>query len=537
MPPSPNSLGKITNHIDPTSPNSLYERLVVFIYKKSLTNEYKIYIPNEKKQHAFPDLDYETSDILRSDEYDVVKTLFKKVLYDVRSWLNVWINTHNPSVKPRTTTAKPSQVEPHKPTDYIWHGSGLINHIIQHAKSSRILEFLYRFRESKQILGFLTGKTLQEKLLQLKQLYPNIYRNFMTKVTKFYPIWLIKGNIIRYKPGQLRQFPYDIKLIPLINGKKVIINGQLQPHRNVQEIIIYTPKQTIINELYPEIYISSNLSFDQWLNFIVKGLNVQLNFASKVIDKASLKAFVLDVIKKHKLSIDLEGYLVDAYGRRIKLSNLILRPILIGEANLISRVINDGLFKIPSGIVFVEALLISEGTLKTLGVIPISHIFVGHREEIISETTTVQVVETITTCENGKCNSKKVCKNVQGEEEPCKDFTQLGSRSAPQDEDEKSETSDSLSSRSGCKDKHKCKKCKNKHCHDLQSEPLVVVEIPVADGSIPEPYIILDKSGNAISPTANKSPDSDEELDIRIIGGNAATNSGTPVSVKGRSGY
>ncbi|CAK1542591.1 unnamed protein product [Leptosia nina] len=579
--PKPHNAREIADLLNPV-PGSYYERLVVYVYRNPATQDVKFYIPSATKQQAFPDIAIEADDVLTQVKTGAFKRVFDSITTVVHSWVTVVNN--NPQPPP-----------PHHQTDE--HNRFLIDinfiNTLGKAKLKGILKYLTLFKNTKQILGTLTGVTLQDKLIQLKRLYPKIFTQFVTKISKFYPVWLNHGSILRFRPGHLKNFPYDINLIPLFKRKAKVINGLLKPPKRVQEIMIYTPKQTVIRELYPEMKIGLNIPFKKWLSIVVKGLNKQLKFASKTIDSATLETFVRSVLQKRGISISGNQMIV-SNGNTIASSNIVLRPILIGEAGLVGQVINDGLFKIPSEIVFIEALLVSGGKSKSLGIIPVSNVFVGYQEEVISQTTTVQVIETVTTCEGGHCQTKKVCKNVKGQEEPCKDFSQGRSgkvipvsrrivKNIP--DTAMLDRSGSKCSPFGCK----VKKCKHKHnCEYFFDYPLAETKIEtdnVQEVSLPsifeEPYVLVGRSGkshhrpaalgehgkrklhqvtpfnynghvkkatlprdiswygNEAEPEEIQSPkyDDDDVPGIRIVGGNAATMSGTPVNNKGRSGY
>ncbi|CAF4840223.1 unnamed protein product [Pieris macdunnoughi] len=511
LPPSPGHASKITDLLHPT-PGSEELRKVVYVFKNSVTGEHKIYIPNAAKQHVFPNIAYDANEILRSID--------NTLIFNDDSWVTV---KKSPKQKPIH----------YLPEELINQDNSkiLINELNKDNKDH--LGYLDRSREIK-ILRTLPGKTSQDEFPK-KELYPSSNKHVKTEINKFYPTWLNKGNIIRYKPEQLHKFPYNVKIILRINGKKDIRNGQLEINKKIGEIMVYTPNHTI-NELYPEFDVNSNMKFDEWLNIMVKALHNQLNFSSKVIDVNVLQIFIRNVIQNFKLS---SAKLGGSYGKDINFFNLKLRPILIGESDLINKVINNGLFKIPSGILFLEAFFISENTIQSLGIIPIGHLLIDNKEDK-SKTTTVQIIKTITTCEYDVCNTKKVCKNEQDEEEPCKDFSNVISKEA-----------DRSGHHSGCKHSGcRHRKCKNnKHCkehvdggnlsaNETMEERRVEAaeEVEITDQSNPEPYIIIDTDGNVISTAMDDTLPIDEEPGIRIVGGNAATNSGTPVNVKGRSG-
>ncbi|CAH4034905.1 uncharacterized protein LOC123720121 isoform X1 [Pieris brassicae] len=496
LPPSPVHASKITDLLHPP-PGSEEVRKVVYVFKNSVTGEHKIYIPNLAKQRVFPNIAYDANEILRSID--------DMPIFNDDSWVTV---KTTPPIK-----QKHIHYEPEKPIHQDNSKNLNINIINELKKDKKDLVDLHRPREMK-ILGTLPGKTLRDEFAK-KELYPssNIH---VKKLNKFYPTWLNKGNSIRFKPEQLQKFPYNVKIILRINGKKDIRNGQLEINENIGEIVVYTPKHTV-NELYPKFDVNSNISFDEWLNIMVKALHNQLNFSSKVLDINVLQIFITNVIQNIKISPNQKG---GSYGNIINFSNINLRPILIGESALINKVINNGLLKIPSGIVFLEAIFVSDNNIQSLGIIPIGHLLIDKKEQI-SKTRTVQIMKSITTCENDVCKTKKICKNEQDEEEPCKELSNVISKEAERS-----------GHHSGCKHSVcKQKKCKyNKHCKEHVSGGNLIANEEV------EPYIIIDTNGNVISSAIDDSLQTDEEPGIRIVGGNAATNSGTPVNIKGRSG-
>ncbi|XP_045484552.1 uncharacterized protein LOC123689268 [Pieris rapae] len=514
LPPSPEHASKITDLLHPT-PGSKEVRKVVYVFKNSVTGEHKIYIPNLAKQQAFPNIAYDANESLRSID--------NTLIFNDDAWVTV--------KKTSPTKQKPDHYEPEKTIAH--DDSKNLNIINELNKEMNPLGYLHGSREMKKMLGTLHGTALQEEFHQ-KKLYPGSNEDFKRTLNKFYPTWLNKGNTIRFKPKELQTFPYNVKIILRINGKNDIRNGQLELNENTGEIIVFTPKQTI-NELYPEFQANSKISFDEWLIVMVKALHIQLNLSSKVIDINVLKIFIMNVIEnmKHSSNNKVGG----SYGKDINLFNINLRPILIGESALISKVINNGFSEIPSGIVFLEAIFISGNTIQSLGIIPIGHLLINKKEEK-SKITTVQIIKSITTCENSVCTTKKICKNEQDEEEPCKEFSNVISKVAERSGHH------SHCKHSGCK-KRKCKNNKNCKEHVFEGhlsanatteEEKAAEEVEITDPSNPEPYIIVDTNGNVISTAMEDSLPTDEGLGIRIVGGNAATNSGTPLSVKGRSG-
>ncbi|CAG4976174.1 unnamed protein product [Colias eurytheme] len=529
FPGNPN--GKPISHYLLPSPGTKYERLVVYFYKNTATNEVKIYVPNAARQIVFPDIIYDRGDVLNTLNENVIEIITKHFGVTINSWLSHANRPHKPELNLEIV--------------------GNLNKKKLHA----IFLYLKRYKEARQVLSSLTGSTIIEKLIQLKKLYPNIYKGLIAKITKFYPKWLISGQVKKYKPGRLINFPYDINLILGLIGKQV------------NEIIVYRPPNIDVSLNYP--VITTDVSYDKWLNIFIGYLNSQLQFASKAIDSTALKTLVLKILNKIGFTISQNGFLLDTAGNIINWANIVLRPILIGESVLIDNVINNGLFKIPMNIVFIEVLLISGRQSKVLGLIPIGEIFVGSRQVEVS--TVVEIIETTVTCEGGKCIKVKKCKNLKGEEIKCQNTGNSDITIQPRKTIRISPRS--IDERSGSL-YHKCKK--NQPCPLLDNglfnnnNGLYIIErdqndgiihpIPITfklrQGRFPDDDTYRGRSGyNNVVYLQRSAPanglipgvvakqgnpvyveDSDEVPGIRIVGGGPATSSGTPVSSKGRSG-
>lgn len=303
-----------------------------------------------------------------------------------------------------------------------------------------------------------------------------------------------------------------------------------------------------LNELYTTRY--EYVTFDHWFNQQMQRMQNIGQSPNKNFDLSSLKQQLEKTLYENGMFVTKDGVLIDYKGDALDVDNIKLRPILIGDSVAYNTVfaVNDGYkYELPSNLPYLEAVLVTlVNPPKILGVIPLGKTYVPR----VSYRRNFDYWDLKSSCTLGTCQPQqlhpKSCPSAT-----CGHY-ELRPLSRPQ----------SFSFRSG-----NVKKLVTNKLNSKKKVPALppsyrthgkkgINYLPKALKNIDVKQILkalydLDKHtqhkykvGSSKSKGRNhdrkqkttKQNNNDEVPWFRIIGGNPATSSGTPVSSKGRSG-
>ncbi|XP_064074527.1 uncharacterized protein LOC135193927 [Vanessa tameamea] len=262
-----------------------------------------------------------------------------------------------------------------------------------------------------------------------------------------------------------------------------------------QKDAIYTPYKQHSNQLNT----LPGKGFDMWFQKQIALIQQNRHSKSQAINKNELRSFILNALHKNGIIVNKDGNLVDTNGNFLDLTNLQLRPILLGDPTEYNKLVAAQKCVIPHKLPYLEAVLVTlTYPPKILGIVPLGKTF----KQVLHETKQL--------CNIGKYRGNK--QNCRGNQ--CnKDKINLLL--------DKTRTSVYL--------KPKTKNLFNTFMKDDVKD--VSIKSGIISESTPsiETIILPDDLEN------NKIEDHDDSLDLKIIGGKPAVSSGVIVQNKGRS--
>ncbi|CAH2055761.1 unnamed protein product, partial [Iphiclides podalirius] len=128
--------------------------------------------------------------------------------------------------------------------------------------------------------------------------------------------------------------------------------------------------------------ISFHDTFDNWLNQQLEKVQFADSEASNSIDIFTFKYLIEETLRKIGFFIAENGVLVDSNGIELDTANLVLRPILIGNSVQYQKLLKGkvGTFKLPTDLPYLEAVLITSiKPQKILGIIPLGKTYLPKR--------------------------------------------------------------------------------------------------------------------------------------------------------------
>ncbi|XP_030027764.1 uncharacterized protein LOC115445550 [Manduca sexta] len=501
------------------------ERLVIYFYINPQTYEITAYTPNVEKQLIFPDLPLDVGDNLvpvKSDENVINFVIFnpnKVVRTTVRHDPNNVMVNENPSDSITNVPNIPNISEMHSidtPKDLnfpalepivdgIINTPNAINGVISPGSNEEI-----HIRPDTNI-----------KIIDINQQKPNTQ------------------NLV----NQL--LPTQEPVITLQNINEVPLNNILDGWQTDSINNIFKWKGYVLNDMdhQPAIDIQNvqrpgYLQFDQWFQ---QQMNSPLNKENSINfpDDNVLKSLVYkNLFQKGIISMD-NGILKTHQGDTLNLSNLKLQPILVGllDYNYPTTGVRNKI--VPP---YYDAMaLYMNHPQKILGIIPMSSDYspnsIGYTsmnvKKIFPNVVSSRLLKTH--CINGKCYTSTMAKDF-----PLRSGKPEKKEKAHEDSDEGRSTQDAD------KEIIKIYRGTGNQLGYLNINQLENINkrkakrIPVATDLLSKLYGIMlgeeadRKAGKKTSPY-EVSAIEDEGPDFRIVGGSAATGSGTPVSSRGRS--
>ncbi|XP_032523167.2 uncharacterized protein LOC116774531 [Danaus plexippus] len=295
----------------------------------------------------------------------------------------------------------------------------------------------------------------------------------------------------------------DVLQKPSQNDDKIIgdnnsdiLNILLDDKRNVK---LPPPK---------DIQIPISPKFNKWLIEQIKIVDndvLGLKLPNDV-EVQRFKYLLINLITKSGFRLTELGDLMDANGRVLKISNLKLKRVMISDPAVYKHIMSNYKCIIPHDIPYLEAVFV--GLIrppKILGVIPL-------RMTLLPK------------CNGNRCNHNSRCNPATGKVSPIdlKQTTELNN--VPAIEKNLNEPA-ILSSKEESRSHTEPELTLN-----LNPEDLEAVFGEYSDQTANEENV---EEYNSI----DGSDDDEEVIFPKIVGGNAATSSGTPVSSRGRSGY
>ncbi|CAH0663900.1 unnamed protein product [Spodoptera exigua] len=517
--------------------NKGQERLVIYLYRSIDSNEIKMFTPNLDKQMLIPDIPYDSNDVLVTVTNENIDTLF----YNNPNKIKVH-NDYLETVNPTVVSSLP-----------IGLNQGEIEHIFP---------------------GYTDDISLNDKESS------NEYDNDDYVVPPYKSSDNANLAQVEAQTVPLKSFPEnDFEAnqnwaLPNKNldGFEETLQGVLPsssafllpPEDNIQQKLVYSFQ-------YNDNTATSqdHLSFDAWFKQQMKRFqNPHFPSDLKSIDSDLLKVLVIKIFSKNKINISSNGVITGPNGETIDTANLELRPLLLGE-KISLQIFNTNHKKINllKRLPFMEGILVTlVSPPQILGIIPLENI----RIESISSFTSDQDGG-----RKGKWETDNKAQAIPLPDErtqwntglyysapnvpypnwhPLVEIQPSGKRrkfNAKIEHIFEPPTKTRKNAVDGTQTA--MKEANTKATSTIKppvnsSEPKKKLSEPLLKGMLKTLMDLLNDTPRRGQPKSNTTHNfdiiSDSELtkyeedgpDFRIIGGSAATGSGTPVSSKGRSG-
>lgn len=318
------------------------------------------------------------------------------------------------------------------------------------------------------------------------------------------------------------------------------------------EYTVNEPKS--LNGLYnPE---SNYVTFDKWFDQQMQKIQNTGKSPNKGFDRFSLKQQIEKSLYENGIYVTKDGVLIDSDGKVLDVANLKLRPILIGDSVSYDSVVSGkDKFVLPSNLPYLEAVVVtSVDPPKILGMIPLGKTYiprVSYRRNF-AYSDLKPIIRNY--CTTGKCFQKHIQQAVGCKTGNCPlRYFEVQNRIHPKSSRVKKLhpqlrklLTKIVQPQTGIE--RMATPHKPGQDNDLNSilKALLQLEeekknkkkvlVPKKKVSSSE-YKGSDGYADIFEEKPSEEDNSVEEVPwFRIIGGNAATGSGTPVSSKGRSG-
>ncbi|XP_050682776.1 uncharacterized protein LOC126978098 [Leptidea sinapis] len=186
FPRNPNEI-PVSVKVNPTN-NPHIERLVVYLFRNKITHQIVAYVPNAEKQVAFPDITLSSEEPLENLPIGSIDLLLNnpRVLHILQIISNYGVPNHPNNVSPET-------VRPEHGDDFPKIISKLTD-----AQLEVVFSRLSTLEKYRQIFNKLIGVTIREKLMNLRRMYPLIFKWVIAKIQILFP----NGVIEPVTPGE-----------------------------------------------------------------------------------------------------------------------------------------------------------------------------------------------------------------------------------------------------------------------------------------------------------------------------------------------
>ncbi|CAG9571851.1 unnamed protein product [Danaus chrysippus] len=293
----------------------------------------------------------------------------------------------------------------------------------------------------------------------------------------------------------------DLPSQPSKNDEKIVENNQ-----NILNLILDEENNVILPS--PEdIQIPNSPQFNEWLLEQIKVVDndvLGLKLPND-IEVQRFKYLLINLITKSGFRVTELGDLLDENGRVLKLSNLILKRVMISDPAVYKHIMTKHKCIVPHDIPYLEAVFVGLARPpRILGVIPL-------RMTLLPK------------CKGNQCTQNSQCNPATGKISPLDLNHAVKLDYSP-------EIGRNLYEPAIIAAKEESRS---------HSEPELTLNLNPGDLKvILHQYLDQADNGENVDESITIDDDDDEEVIFpKIVGGNAATSSGTPVNSRGRSGY
>lgn len=488
----------------------LKERLVVYLYK-DIYGQVTIHIPNHKKQAVFPDLPVENDDILEGNVTYTVNDLFlsnmSHTLLDddsfgthttVEPFYNDIYNHYVPSkntkilevndLLPHFNTGFPEQLKPTGDRD--------VESVPKVDGFNIPVDVPFNLYPFEQVTTYPGGPKKEPNNLHFLDIVNKNPPDALTWITGR------PTNIHVTGPKGFNEPPGDVHKLPgriLNQHTNAILGPPITDLNSILSQVIETPDHHLTN--------IPHIKFDRWVALqtnLLKQNNLYPKFA---VDERTLRNLLLKTLRDNGLQVSSTGHLIDSQGKRIRMQNIRLIPVLLGDpVEYEKRFAAKGCltkYELPHK----EAVLVSSvNPPRILGIIPLGNALLTSSSSqtipICSQSnlrpgTRCRHLSLMGSNENGPFNHKIVLNSLYRRNGD--DMENIGVST------EVSDVGNDDSSKSG-------------NVTDLAKDDAKPSEIKITT---------LEEIGRN---------DDGDDIGIRVLGGQSATSSGATLNNKGRSG-
>ncbi|XP_050355527.1 uncharacterized protein LOC126776793 [Nymphalis io] len=534
-------------------------RLVVYLYKNK-NNKITIYIPNREKQILLPDLTLDEKDGL-----DIIDT--QKVTDFFYIYADMTIPENNPSNNEQYLPGKrrPQLIIPGKNLNLNVEKKlpNYNDHFLYYPGVENTFPPIPDTLDSPDTSENEINSGHPPEIPNINEYLPNYH---------YYPTVNGipgNGNFIAYKPPRVLPFKYTPENMPNIknqlneggilmpdtsipgsdNGYVLKVPNVFTPDPNLQQPfeqhqqvhetpfsdnIIFVPSSDVIQQFEPDVSNADNFQlrpqknafftpymeytnqqktlpgkkFEEWFQKQIALILQKRYSKSQAIDKNELRTLILNVLHKNGIIVNKTGHLVDSNGNFLDLTNVQLRPILLGDPAEYHKLLAAQKCVIPHKLPYFEAILVTlKNPPKILGIVPLGKTF----NQILYETKKI--------CNSGLRGNEKNCKGIQCNKNKIKAYETdklkvLLGKGLPSD-------GTSLNLRP---------------IGQNLLHTLIMKDPKSKTGMNPEDKLSSENIDFPEDLENKKIEDDDDSPGIRIIGGHPAISSGAMVQNKGRSG-
>lgn len=473
-------------------PNTEHERLVVYLYRNRKTNQLTAFIPSWKKQGIFPDLSFDIDDKLDQIPYEGIPNLFHQSYFPKSSEeVHVTrspVSTLIPREDGMTTRIVPGVPDHGILSKPISDNQGNLNKVSFVNGPSAALP-LSLPRTSDKIIQ--VSKPNQE----LNSAQGNLQ---LSKKETFIGPTLLPNEPLRSQNQPMQGTPvlpdgmhtqyYPMK--PIINGKNIPVtfpelSSQLPQKVNLQLGRQYQPTQGPLDKnlnipsvpslgfgdlgkyglppyvgLLPPSKTHTVLTpskidvlspdrpketvnvrydhpiFNDWVNKQILNIEPERPATGNPLNFHSLRFFLIRTLYENGIRLMEDGNFQDSNGNVLKLENLKIRPIFLGDPRDYEKLMITNKCVIPYDIKYLEAILLTlEYPPRILAVIPLGNLW--------AFTDNIQPrLGCVGNCEH--CSTCHTSFRSAGSEED-ETSSSLNVRISPDDSNESLETSDAVS--------------------------------------------------------------------------------------------
>ncbi|XP_052744585.1 uncharacterized protein LOC128199376 [Bicyclus anynana] len=294
----------------------------------------------------------------------------------------------------------------------------------------------------------------------------------------------------------------------------------------------------------------TNPTFNSWFSEQMKTIRLNRPSISNAINLNSFRVLLIKALYDNGINISKDGRMYDSKGNLLKMSHLQLRPILLGDPMDYEKLIASGKCVIPYNIPYLEAVLvILVYPPRILAIIPLDFKNALDNQPKGSLLSSRSVTPEDPENEDNLYDQNHDFLNLSENEtnEPINEYVSIDSYSVPLQNDyyyKSAATDQTMDQRMEDRPQTTNRRTFiNVPTETISVETVSEPKLAPNNQEIYEPNITFLDEKNDIE--ENKLPehgdqqdqkpdDEDDTLFIRIVGGNPATSSGTPVSSRGR---